>query len=1302
MRRRILSICVLLVFLALILIGGFGSWLLRSPSGASWLIETIADATDMQVTIGQLDGRLADELFIEELVLAWPKGELSARRIHLEWQPFSLLQQKLNIRTLETDQLVVRTTIDADQAEGRADEVTVSPFAASDLAFLPVWLTVQIDHLQVEGVALQNDSGGVVIADEISGRYLWSRQQLKASEFRYLSPFVQLRGAFDWDLQQPHLLMTADVHLPDTLIKPQLFEDIAVPIDFPAQLSLDGDWNDFSGPVRFGKVADVAGNVWLTAEAQGSWQGIRFDNLQGRYLNGDLAGNLQLAWIDSYRMNGELTGSGLDPGVLIKELDGRARLDVSGELLVPYDGRPLQASLGAVIHEGQLRGHAVAGNVAADWRDGGLHAINLDLTGEGARVIAKGKPAERLELDLAVDDLSPFYPDLAGQLTASGWLRWVDGYLTGEVQGSAANIVWQDTSFASLNFNARHLAQQAPLALQVNGQSFQYGKLQAEQLQLVMNGTLEQHDLRIMVNGLGAELALQLAGQYRDEVWQAKMQTLSAQVPELGSWNLEGPAHLSWQSGVINLEGASLVSQSDEHVTLKVTDWGGTEHAQLATTWQNLRHAWLAYLLPSHTISGRSSGELSLDMAAQQPVSLKARVTADAEWQNDFSMVTVPVLTAEAAWLKDGLDLKVVAESDTGEHFELAVHSSESLSWQWPPEQLSLDMRWQGVKLERLSYFRKDLDIQGQSAGHAQLEIMAGQLLQVSATVSAEGLMQQWNQPVGFRSLLADLNWDDRGFQCNAHIEGAHEGILDLSLTSTDSPRLAWPVSGRIGLEVANLKLQSLNPLLPDKVEIDGVINGKSGGYWLDDGQIVMDGQLQLADSGVTLHNSGGQINIQVSQAAAEWQWQGDQLAGSLSLQLAREGQLQGNWQLPLPARWPIDFVEEGALQASLQGQLRATGILAALAPGLIQDLHGQIKGDLQVAGSWLDPVFSGELALLDAGAYVPATGVTIKDFEVRTVLQGTQLKIEEFSLRSGPGTLSGSGMIGFDRWQLQNYRLMVEGERLQIYNFPELQVLCSPELTLSGDLETLRLEGRLLIPELSLLEAETAPEVLPSDDVVIAGEDQEGRKALPIDADIQVAVELGENVRVRTAGVATRLQGGGRITLDEQNHVVFFGEITLAKGVYKAYGANLDIKQGVLTFAGGAVDNPRLNILATREVGTVQAGVQVTGTAEAPVVTLYSQPAMPERDILGYIFMGRPMREGQEGEDALMISAGALLPGYGGTFSDLGISEIDIQGLFAGTGGVTLRKRLSEKWEVESTLGVESGVDLYYLIKFD
>ena len=359
MRRWILSACILLVFFGMLLIG-IGSWLLRSTDGASWLIKTVADAVDVQITTGQLEGRLADELVISDLLVAWPGGQITTKRLRLDWALFSVMQKTLHVRTLEVEQLVISTATAADAPESKTDELQTSAFAAGDLAFLPAWLTVQIDRLQLQGLVLQGDDGAVIIADEISGNYLWSHGRIKASQFSYLSPFVQLRGAFDWDLQQPHLEMTADVHLPDTLVEPQLFKDIAVPVDFPAQLVLDGDWNDFSGPVRFGTVAEDVDSVWLTAGSKGSWQGIRFDNLQGRYLNGALAGELELAWIDSYRMNGELSGNGLEPGGLVKDLEGKARLDISGELLIPYDASPLQASLGAVIHEGQLRGHTIA------------------------------------------------------------------------------------------------------------------------------------------------------------------------------------------------------------------------------------------------------------------------------------------------------------------------------------------------------------------------------------------------------------------------------------------------------------------------------------------------------------------------------------------------------------------------------------------------------------------------------------------------------------------------------------------------------------------------------------------------------------------------------------------------------------------------------------------------------------------------------------------------------------------------------------------------------------------------------
>lgn len=1301
MRRWILSICLLLVLCGLILFG-LCSWFLNSTAGSSWLLHTVANRADVLFTTGSLEGRLADELIIGELVIDWPGGQLTARSLRLNWQPFSLLQQKLNIHILEANQLVIRDINDSGEPKNSAVEANVSPFAARDLAFLPTWLTVQIDHLQLQDVSIRDDKETVLIANEISGSYLWSQREIKTSSFSYISPSVHLQGNFDWDLQLPHIEMTADVHLPDTLVDPELLNKITVPVDFPSQIAFDGDWNGFSGPIRFGHVTDIDNTVWLTAEAKGSWQGIRFENLQGRYLNGSLAGHLDLAWIDSYRMSGELTGSGLDPGALIEELNGRASFDISGELLVPYDERPLQAKMSAVIKEGQLRGHAIAGNLSAAWQDGGLSLLDLDLTGDSAKIVARGKPDERLDLDLAVDDLSPYYPDLAGQLTASGWLRWSDDYLTGEVHGSTANIVWQETSFASLDFNGKHLELKAPLALQLDGKGFRHGEWQAEHLQLNMSGILEHHDVQVTVTGLAGDLDLQLTGQYLDGVWQAGLQKLSVQTPKLGMWNLEAPAQIEWQKGGGSLSDFSMISRRDERVSLEISEWGSPTNSQLNLTWQDLGHDWLAYLQPSHKVSGRSTGTLQLEMSALRPVSLKARLRADAELQEDLTVVTVPVLTAEAVWEKDGLDLNIAAESDNGEHFEASVHSSQPPNWQWPPEQLSLDMLWQGLNLERISRFREGLEAKGRSDGHAQLEIHGGQLQRVSARVSAEGSMLQDSEKVGFRSLLAELNWDDKRFQCDAQIVGAHDGLLSLHLTSVDDPRFAWPKSGQVRFEIDSLKLQSLNPLLPVGMTLDGVLRAKSEGLWQEDGQFNLDGQVNFSDSELTLHRVGGQVDIQVPQADVEWQWQDEHLQGSLLVQLAKAGALRGNWQLPLPARWPIGFVADGSVKASLQGQLHATGMLAARASGLVQDLHGQIESDLQVTGTWQNPVFSGQMALLEAGAYLPATGVTINDFEVLTTLHGTRINIESFSLRSGSGTLMGSGVIDLDRWRLKHYQLVTKGDRLQVYNFPELQVLCSPELILDGDLENLKVNGSVLIPEMSLSGSETKPELLPSKDVIIAGEERSHRKTLPINADIRVTVKLGDQVRVKTSGVETRLQGGGTVTLNEQEHLAVHGEISLSEGTYKAYGANLAIKQGVLKYSGGPIENPSLNILALREVGTVQAGVQVTGTAEAPVVTLYSLPTMPERDIMGYIFMGRPMKAGQEGTDALMIGAGAMMPGYGGTFSDLGISEIDIQGLFSGTGGVSVRKRLTDKWEIESTLGIESGVDLYYLFKFD
>ncbi len=59
-------------------------------------------------------------------------------------------------------------------------------------------------------------------------------------------------------------------------------------------------------------------------------------------------------------------------------------------------------------------------------------------------------------------------------------------------------------------------------------------------------------------------------------------------------------------------------------------------------------------------------------------------------------------------------------------------------------------------------------------------------------------------------------------------------------------------------------------------------------------------------------------------------------------------------------------------------------------------------------------------------------------------------------------------------------------------------------------------------------------------------------------------------------------------------------GEIRVA-GTYEAFGRKLTIERGRLQYAGTALDDPQLDILAERKLQDVTAKLRVTGTAQQP-----------------------------------------------------------------------------------------------------
>ena len=335
-----------------------------------------------------------------------------------------------------------------------------------------------------------------------------------------------------------------------------------------------------------------------------------------------------------------------------------------------------------------------------------------------------------------------------------------------------------------------------------------------------------------------------------------------------------------------------------------------------------------------------------------------------------------------------------------------------------------------------------------------------------------------------------------------------------------------------------------------------------------------------------------------------------------------------------------------------------------------------------------------------------------------------------------------------------------ISGDNFQTVNFPELQMLSSPKLSFEGTSQKLTLRGELRLPELNIVGAQTRTTVAPSSDVIREGVvvPVAARSSLVLDA--QVRVLLGDKVFVKVSGIDAQLGGAVDLSLSSLDSITSKGEIKVVKGRYRTYGVNLEIVRGRLVFAGGAVNRPSLDFLALRTIGNVRAGVTVAGTLQKPVTKLYSEPAMPDVDVLAYIILGHPLGSSSEQASLLTQAAGALLTssqaavlqekiknrlglstleiqgGVGGTKSAMGYKPLQVtapgaipvnqqpgltetvltvgkyltpqlyisygKSLFTGSNLFSLRYDIFRHWQIETQTGSgESGADLYYKLEF-
>ena len=1164
-------------------------------------------------------------------------------------------------------------------------------------------------------------------------------------------------------------VVSADGSLVLTAREPELTMQIkAAGLDLAPELNVP---TNLSGVLRFAGTPDNYRGGFTLANRAGGWQaarvsaayhgtreGVKLAPLNAGVLDGTLAGNVDIDWRDGIALRGAISGRNLNPARVDPGWKGVANFNAAGNLAWPGNA-PASGSVSGVLMESRLHGQALTGGVQAAFAGGTVSISRLELQGKGFDLHASGVLDRRLDLSVQVSDLSLLLPESAGALRGEGWIRWRDRHLSGAVSGSGRALAYGGMHMGTADLTASlDPAPGYPLHLTASLRDAVYNGYSLDAVTVAADGTLLRHTVNASLRSGGASAEMAMTAGFSAGRWSGDITSLSGGNGS-GPWSLEAPAAFSAGAGKFSLSPLTLASGADERLEAAVDLALNPLIGQVRVKWDGLNLARANPHLKDVQITGNSRGTLHIGFLPEKRMVMAGSAAGSGIFTKQGHSIMFEESSVTFDGNRDGMKADIEIHEAAGGRLKGTFSSPAPLGLAMP-ENGKVTAEFSGIDLALLKpWLPADTGVAGLISGRANGSLLPGKRLDVAVSAGGSGIFTKQGHSITFEQSSVTFDGDQNGMKAGIEIREAAGGRLKGTFSSPAPLGLAMPENGKVTAEFSGIDLALLKPWLSADFRVTGMASGRADGSMLPGKRFELDGTAAVTGGGV--HQEGGKegLNLTFTSATASWGWRGEALSGLLSLAMGDYGQARTTFQLPVPARFPVAVNPKGPFLAKFAGQFQEKGIIAALFPGSVRESSGEIDTELGVGGTWEEPQFGGKLSVTKGGGYLPAAGIRLTDVRLSAHLEKNRILIDSFRALSGSGHIEGSALVTIAGWRVTGYQGVIRGENFQTAYFPELLIVSTPDLTFEGTLQKLKVRGELKLPELRLHGAPAGTVIAPSSDVVMEGIIAPTARSAPLTLDVKVRVLAGERVFIKVAGIDARLGGAVDLSLTSLDNITSSGEINVVKGRYRTYGVDLDIVRGRLFFSGGPVDRPTLDVLALRKVGDVRAGVTVTGPLHKPVTRLYSEPAMPDVDVLAYIVLGHPV--GTSGEQAGLMAqaAGALLTsGQASVVQDqikshLGLSTLEIQGgvggsaspmgykplqvtapgtipaaaqagitetmltvgkyltpqlyisygrsLFTGSNLFLLRYDIFRKWQIETQTGNESGADLFYKLEF-
>ena len=586
-----------------------------------------------------------------------------------------------------------------------------------------------------------------------------------------------------------------------------------------------------------------------------------------------------------------------------------------------------------------------------------------------------------------------------------------------------------------------------------------------------------------------------------------------------------------------------------------------------------------------------------------------------------------------------------------------------------------------GVWLGKL----RKLSASGTEALHLELDSPVDMLL------SADHSRIEWfclnGEPA---KLCGDADWAAAKWSATVNASDLPISTLTSGLTPSVDYRGTLTITGRAFGSMGEPVQGTLRADLVDAAISHKLASGRTERITLGTGLVTVNATESMVNSAVMLDAGNvGTISMRVDAQRSTSRWQDMPLSGEFHAQTAE------------------------------------LGFISLYAPE-VDRVAGKMVSDLTLSGTLGTPLIDGKLELSDAELDLYQVNLALRAARLQATLMRNGLDFQG-SARIGGGNLSAGGRL---EWRdAEPYgKFKLEGQNLRVVDVPEAAIDASPNLDFKIEGRRIEVTGAVKVPYAKIVPADLTNAVRASSDEVLVGQEQvDPSKRFEVLTGISLT--LGDKVSLDTFGLTGRLTGTITMRSGSDEITRGTGELSVEDGKYTAYGRRLDIERGRLVFSGGPVNNPGVDIRAVKQYPDVKAGVNVRGTLLQPRLSFFSEPSLPQSQIVSLILAGGSFESAQNrnnpnqaGNEALAQGSAILAQQLG---ARVGIEDVSLESNLANETSLVLGKylsprlyvsygisfteqlntlklrySLSDRWSVKTEMGQARGADLVYTIE--